>query len=299
MLKKFTFAALTIFAAIALLPSLGQAQQQQQQQKASFFQRVIVTRQPRFLINGISIAQNLRYEVVSRLEVAPSQGQGALAVRQSVVSAKLIAADPLSQATYTQALRNLAGTTFHYELNDENKVISFRGGKRSRAVKSVKAPEGNGFLMTSLIDDDGWKELATLTFFQPPSQKQRWVDQMFHDWSPMGSWTGETSYTIGRKRGKRQLYSYQHTMKFQAPEKSAKGEVSPLPFALDTADFKSMKSGGAITYDVGRARVESVEELFHVQGVVAATVLGQPARIQLEEKQAFAIQIQDQNAWSQ
>jgi hypothetical protein len=163
----------------------------------------------------------------------------------------------------------------------------------------VKAPEGNGFLMTSLIDDDGWKELATLTFFQPPSQKQRWVDQMFHDWSPMGSWTGETSYTIGRKRGKRQLYSYRHTMKFQAPEKSAKGEVSPLPFALDTADFKSMKSGGAITYDVGRARVESVEELFHVQGVVAATVLGQPARIQLEEKQAFAIQIQDQNAWSQ
>jgi hypothetical protein len=297
MSKRLTSIALITFGLIAQLPSPVQAQQQQQQ--STFFQRVIVTRQPRFLINGVSINQNLRYEVVSRLEVTPSQQQSVLAVRQSVVSAKLIAADPLSQATYTQALNRLIGTTFHYQLNDQNKVISFRGGKSSREVKSVKALEGKGFLMTSLIDDDGWKELASLTFFQPPPQKQRWVDQMFHDWSPLGSWTGETSYTSGRKRGKRQLYSYQHSMKYQAPKESTKRAVSALPFSLDGAEFRSIKSGGQITYDIAKARVESVEELFHVQGVVAATVLGQAARIQLEEKQAFSIQIQDQNAWRQ
>ena len=290
-----------------------------EQESGSFYQKVAVSRNPKFLVSGVAIEQLLQYEIISKLEVGPSQGAGALSVKQTVVSGRLLKADPLSQSSYAAALKKIAGTTFRYEFNDSNRVISFRGGKAEKeaiAIKDLsleKLMNSKGFLLTSLIDDDGWKELAELTFFQPPPQKKQWVSQFHHDWTPLGSWTGETTYAIGRKRGKWQVYGYKHDVKYNAPgaEKDPKApgrpgaaakdkpKVSGLPFTLKGADFTPINSGGQIVYDKTKSRIESAEEIFHVRGVVAANVLGQDTRVQLEEKQMFKIQLNDQNAWSQ
>ena len=306
-------AALPLIVSTLFVPQLSKADEQ-----GSFFQQVMVSRNPKFLVSGVAMEQLLQYEIISKLEVGPSQGAGALSVKQTVVSGRLIKADPLSQSSYAAALKKIAGTTMRYELNDANEVISFRGGKESRKAIAIdklsidKLLGNKGFLLTSLIDDDGWKELAALTFFQPTPQQRQWKGQFHHDWTPLGSWSGETVFAVGRKRGKWQLYQYQHEMKYRAPGVKAPGEKkdgdkgaadSPLtgglPFALKGADFTPLKSGGQIVYDTAKSRIESAEELFHVRGTVAANVLGQETRIQVEEKQMFKILVNDQNAWSQ
>ena len=327
--------------AALLLPALWLSSLVSADEQGTFFQKVAVSRNPKFLVSGVTMEQLLQYEIVSKLEVRPSQGAGALTVKQTIVSGRLIKADPLSQSSYAEALKKIAGTTLRYELNDSNEVISFRGGKASRTAIAIdklsieKLLDNKGFMLTSLIDDDGWKELATLTFFQPTPQQRQWKTQFHHDWAPLGSWSGETTFAVGRKRGKWQLYGYQHDMKYRAPgEKKAvakrdegggkgepgkgepgKGEpgksevgdekasatpgIGGLPFSLKGADFTPLKSGGQIVYDTAKGRIESAEELFHVRGVVAATVLGQESRIQVEEKQMFKILLNDQNVWSQ
>lgn len=253
--------------------------------------------------------QLLQYEIISRLEVAPSQGGQGVHVRQTVISGRLLKADPTSQSTYAAALKNLAGTTMQYELNEQNRVTKFRGGKAARKPIAIdklsieKLLDSKGFLLTSLIDDDGWKELAELTFFQPDPQSRQWKTQFHHDWSPLGSWSGETTFATSRKRGKWQIYQYQHDAKYRPPGKDDKGEspvaVAGLPFALTGAEFRTLKNGGQIVYDTSRRRMESAEELFHVQGAVNANVLGQAAQVKLEEKQVFRIQISEQNRWQQ
>jgi hypothetical protein len=292
------FALLILFLTISP-PSHAIAQEQGlTKEKGSFYQRVAVQRSPKFAVNGLTFDQSLEYEVISRLEVTLSQGPGVLSVKHVVVRANFGKADPMSRSTYAAALKNIVGTTLKYELNEDNQVISFVGGNASKKAISVGLPDSKGFVLTSLIDDDGWKELAAITFFHPPAQAKQWKTQFYHDWKPLGSWAGETTYATGRRRGKGQIYTYQHEMKYRPPSDKAEKATS-LPFALNTAEFSPVRSAGQIMYDKARGRMSQAEEQFHVQGIVTATVLGQAAKIQLEERQAFLIQIEDQDTWKQ
>ena len=78
-----------------------------------------------------------------------------------------------------------------------------RAARRPQAARVERGAEA-GFMVTSVMDEDGWKEMAQLSFFVPEEQtsgSQTWVRKMTHDFGPLGSWAGETHYTPKEGQG--------------------------------------------------------------------------------------------------
>src|SRR5947207_2110449 len=62
-----------------------------------FYQEVSVTQKPTFKVQGLPIAMDVRYQVVSRFTVKKQHKDGSLVVEQKIGKAKLIFADELSK----------------------------------------------------------------------------------------------------------------------------------------------------------------------------------------------------------
>ena len=264
------------------------------------YQELDVARNPKFIVQGLPFDQELRYQVLSEFRIGKLQENGSRTVEQTVIDAKLVSADALSRAAMGEAVTKLKGRTFAFKLNQLQEVEDFAAGKEGQKSIKIKAPfdvlNTEGFRITSVIDQDGWKELAQLSFFVPRDQQQAWVGQMRHDWDALGSWEGETTYRLGREQKNLLPVKYAHKMKYTAPKE---GGAGGLPFEIGDANFKPNTAGGLIQYDLRAGRVTAVQENFHVLGELDADVLGQKTKIQVEEQQVFTLRLLDQNPWQQ
>src|SRR5262249_25959116 len=139
--------------------------------------------------------QNTRYLLVSRMAVEKRTDDGGLVVRQKVEGVRLASADPALQAWLNELLRKTDGATFTWTLNARREVTHFTGPRETPKVFAGVNPLGGpGFLLWSFLDPDGWKELAQLTLFRPPSpvrKGEKWARPLTHSWGPLGSWNGQ------------------------------------------------------------------------------------------------------------
>jgi hypothetical protein len=259
------------------------------------FQSVEIHRRPTFVMPGITMPQELRYRIVSKLEVARRAADGSRKVVQIIESTHLDHADEMSRAMFAKSLKALQRQQYTFKLNEHNEVIEFTGLKKNAVVLPVKLPTLSGFQLTSVIDEDGWKELAQFTFFQPDSglaQGQPYVRQMTHDFTPFGAWSGTTSFVGADVRRGLQSFKFQHALKFTPPvEKAAAG---PMGFRVVSSRFTIDQADGTLQYDHKNHRVSLARETFHVKGTVAVELAGQSVNIQLTEQQQMTIRITDQ-----
>ncbi len=267
--------------------------------KQPLFQEIDVQRRPTFVVRGVTVAQSIRYRILSRLDVERQTPEGTRQVVQAIVATRLEHADDLSRATFVASLEKMQGRRFTYTLSPHNEVIDFSGHKKDVRSASVETGPGKGFLLTSVIDKDGWKELAELTFFRPGNgestgEKTR-VRQMTHDWSPLGSWEGITTFVKRGQEDRRQRFDFSHKMTYMPP----KNREGVLPFRITSAEFRPEQASGSLLFDSTLDRVTGAEETFRVKGVVGTELLGQSMVIQLEENQTMKITIVDQNPWGQ
>jgi hypothetical protein len=150
-------------------------------------------------------------------------------------------------------------------------------------------------MLTSLIDDDGWKELSLLAFYRPPLPPRDtppWQRQMVHDWGVLGRWSG---VTLIQPQGDpsaagEQTFAYTHRMTYTPPGEKAVG----LPFRLLEAHFEPVTAGGTMVYHPQTERVRLVSEQFHVRGKLSAMLLEQSTDIQLEEVQTLRVELSEQ-----
>jgi hypothetical protein len=260
------------------------------------YQRIDIQRRPTFSIQGLTTAQNIHYLLSSKLTVEP-EADGSRTVTQVVEDTKLLAADDLSRANFTKSLDELKRRQFTYKLNSRGDVVEFTGYEKNLASLPVDLASGNGFMVTSVIDEDGWKELAELTFLSPKLDAQPgepWKRQMAHDWGPLGSWSGATTFSWARGNGNdaaSQRIDYQHEMTYRAP---AAGDEGGLPFEIKAANFTVREAAGVITYDRTKQRVSTVEEIFDVGGSVTVDLLGTALPVELTERQQITIRLSEQ-----
>ena len=263
----------------------------------TLFQEVHILRQPKFSVLGTVFAQDLRYKILSELHVGQADQRGGREVEQIVLETELVKGDPLSKAMMQESLRALKGWKFSYRLNSKNEVVEFDGAVA--APKAVAAaPAGlKGITVTSVMDVDGWREMAELSFLQPDPQglkRQCWIRQITHDFGPLGHWSGKTKYSPGgTKQGLLQI-NYQHDLKYQPP---VKGKADGLPLTIKKADLKVETADGIISYDTRLGRVQTAQERFQVEGALITEVLGRNSTVQLEEKQLIWLRLHDQNPW--
>jgi hypothetical protein len=258
-------------------------------------QEVEIIRRPRFSIQGLTTAQEIRYRLISWLDVE-SQADGSRKVLHYIQDTQLIAADELSRETFAKSLERLKSQQLAYTVNSLGEVIEFTGHKNNLKAIAVDAPALQGFAVTSVIDQDGWKELAALTFLIPdPKLKtsaKTWHRPMNHDWGPLGSWSGSTTLKRrGTVKGIQEI-EYSHYMHYTKP--GAAGEA--LPFKITDARFEPQKAGGRLEFDTQKQQVRLVQEAFEVRGVVTAVVLGQSLEIQLSEQQLIEIRIRERKS---
>ncbi len=256
-------------------------------------------RAPKYSILGVETVQDLQYQILSELRIAEPNDQGARKVAQCVKEARLVKSDDLSRGMYEKSLRDLVGWQFSYQLNRHGEVVELKSGPaEGRSSAPIEPAGAKGFLVTSVMDEAGWKELAQLSFFAPDSQasgNQPTIRQMTHDFGPLGTWSGTTRFEPkGTQRGVLRV-DYAHDMSYHPPE-SDKGE---LPFAVKEARFKPEVAGGTIYFDTKTGRVQSAQDRFVVRGEIATEILGQAATVQVEEQQAITVRIFDQKPSSQ
>ncbi|MCH7725833.1 MAG: DUF4339 domain-containing protein [Planctomycetes bacterium] len=264
----------------------------------TLFQELDVIRNPRFVVQGLPIEQQIKYRMLSQLQVSEPDADGIRRVAQVVLDTKLDKADELSRAIFQESLLALRGHQFSFKLNRLHEVFDFRGHKDNKKAKKVDVLGGQGFLVSSVMDKDGWTELAQLSFFLPRPQArigETWRGQMAHDWGPLGSWSGSTTYKLKSRQDDIIQVDYAYEMVYSPPAKGRRD----LPFQINSARFTPVAAGGAIQYSDRQKRVTVAVERFHVQGVLETVVLGQVARIQIEEKQAIQVRLFDQNPWKQ
>ncbi|MCA9173402.1 MAG: DUF4339 domain-containing protein [Planctomycetales bacterium] len=262
------------------------------------FQEVDIHRRPTFMLPGIEIVQDIRYVVLSRLHLGAVDGDGNREVTQYIEGTRLLKADDLSRATFAKSLESLQRQQFVFTLTKDREVVDFRGHEDNRKLVPVEVAAERGVMVTSVIDLDGWRELAEYAFFRPATGRQSWKRKMTHDWGALGSWSGETTFLFNSPDvdGDIMPVQFQHNMK-HSPPRDGKPASLGMGMQLDRAEFRAMETSGAIRFNVLRQRVESVREQFAVQGRIQASMLGQPVTVDLTEQQVIGIQLSDDNPW--
>ncbi len=257
-----------------------------------FYQTLDIHRRPTFVVLGTTLAQELRYRIVSQIEIGTPDDMGARRAVQIIERTRLLQADDLTRAAYATALKSLERQQYTFKLNARNEIIEFtRPGMKAAAV-AVERRATQGVQLTKVIDDDGWKELAELTFFRPEpdvAQGQPYVRQISHDWTPLGAWSGTTRFTGQQVVGDQQTINFRHSLTYVPPK--ANPAAGPLGLRIVSAACSIDRAEGDIEYDLGLQRVANVRETFQVHGTIAAELLGQPATIELQERQLLTIRI--------
>ena len=256
------------------------------------YQEVVVAQKSVCRVQGLDSHFDLRYGVLSSLNIK-EHSDGGLDVEQKIEAAKLLQADDAIQALFSSLLQKLTGTTFTIVFGPGRELTRFDGVKDR--LQAGGAPViGQTILLASLIDRDGWKELARYSFFQPHKPlrpRVRWDQSVMHSWGFLGSWTGQVSFGYAGQQGDLQRFPYAFNLTYVPP----KPEARDLLFPVSKASFKHGKDGGTIYFDPGKQRVSRVEERFHVKGQMTIEVLGQSLPVDLDEEQSFQVRLLEQD----
>jgi hypothetical protein len=271
--------------------SKREAMEGQPLESGKLYQEVLVTQHTRCNMQGMGFDGDLQYRVLSSLSIDKRNPDGSLKVTQKVEQAELTRADALTQTVVGGLLGQLVGSTFQITVDPDGRVVDFQGAKGQIQAAAGNNPlGGQSFTMASIIDPDGWREIADLTFFRPEDPadgEPQWERPAKHSWGPLGSWTGRVSYARAGKEGTLDRIRYTYKLAHQAP----KGDAGGLPFQVSRADFKHQEAGGSIEFDNAKRRVVKAEEHFPVKGNLTIGLLGQETPVELEETQDFRIRI--------
>ncbi|HYH67755.1 MAG TPA: hypothetical protein VD866_23865 [Urbifossiella sp.] len=256
----------------------------------SFDQEVSVSRRSALRVLGVGAPQAAEYTFTSRLTVETVGADEGLTVKQRVEGTRLVTCDPAARAELEDALRKARGATFTITVGPGGGVTGLKGPADAPRVAEGLDPGGaQTFRVWSLLDADGWKELAGLTFFQPGrplAAGETWFRPLVHNWGPLGSWAGRTRYTAAGRRDGAERIDYAHELTYRPPPAGG-----GLPFRVVRAEFSAPTGGGVIRYDAARGRVESAEETFRVRGAVTVAVGGVETAAGVEEVQVFRLRL--------
>ncbi len=256
----------------------------------TFYQDLLVAQKPTFRMQGLVFQSHLQYSVLSSFTVEKITPQE-LVVIQKVEAAKLLQADPTMQGLLAPAVAKLPGTTFTILLSPQMQVKKFVGAAAKIQIANPMLG-GLGFQTASLLDLDGWREMAQATFFlpdRPLAKDTRWTKPMAHNWGPLGSWSGQTLYAYTGQKGTLHQFAYGHKMTYLPP----KGKGMGLPLQITGAAFQAHEAAGTLLFDADKGRVLAGEERFHVRGALTLAILGQNIAVEIEEEQQFRFQILD------
>jgi hypothetical protein len=257
------------------------------------FQLIAVQKHSKFSVQGLPLESKVRYRLLSRLAMRVSPLDDSLTIKQKVETTKLEEADELSKALLTTMLKDLTGKTITIRVGSNGEITSIEGIPKPMAPAVGNGLDFRGAILTSLIDEDGWKELTRATLFAPQRplvESASWEESMTHSWGDLGSWQGQTMYEYKGTSENLHSIGYTHDLSYQPPRV---GERNNLPFQIANPAFRTKAAQGTLRFDANKSRLSSMEENFQVEGRLMIEVAGQSLPLHLEETQRFQLEILD------
>ena len=256
------------------------------------FQLVTVSKKPTFKVQGLPFESKIRYKLLSRLTMRVSPFDNSLTIKQKVETTKLEEADELSEALLAKMLKDLTGKTITIRIDSQGDVTRIEGVPEPQAAAIGNNLDVRGVVLSSLIDRDGWKELAKATLFTPPeplTKDAAWEEPVSHGWGPLGGWQGRSAYKSAEESEGLQTFSYVLHLRYQPPDR----QDHTLPFKIADPMFRTKKAQGTLKFDLHKGRLSSMEETFHVAGQMTIQIAGQNLPLVLEEEQQFQLELFD------
>lgn len=256
------------------------------------FQLIEVSKRPRFKVQGLPFESKIRYKLLSRLTMRVSPFDNSLTIKQKVETTKLEEADELSKVVLTKMLKELTGTTITIRIDSKGEIARIEGVPEPGAAEIGNGLDVRGMMLSSLIDRDGWKELAKATLFTPPrnlTKNASWDEPVSHSWGPLGSWQGRSTYKSEGEREGLKAIGYVLTLRYRPPDR----QDNTLPFKITDPTFSTKTARGTLKFDPVKGRLSSLEETFHVEGQMMIQIAGQNLPLVLEEEQQFQLRLFD------
>jgi hypothetical protein len=248
-----------------------------------FYQELVTQQKSVFRVKGLLLQSGLQYRILSSFSVVKMNGDGSLDVKQKIEEANLLQADSLTQPLVLPQLKKMPGTVFSIHFNKDMEVTEFL----APPIQAAIGRNDLGLQMVSLLDRDGWKEMAEVSFFQPNRPLKagsQWDRSMSHGWGEFGKWAGKVHYRYEGKQKSLHKVGYVLKMTYEAPKEGGQNLIGKAAFQTQTAH-------GNIYFDADQGKVLSAEELFHVRGVLEINLLGQKTPVEMEEQQTFKLRI--------
>jgi hypothetical protein len=255
----------------------------QLKQGDKFYQELFIQQKSLCRVQGLLVQTGLQYRLLSSFTVEKRKDDGSMEVKQKIKEANLLQADPLTQPLVVPLLKKMPGTVFTIHFNKQMEVTEFVGPPMQAAI----GRNDLGLQMVSLLDRDGWKEMAEVSFFQPNRPLKagsQWTRNITHNWGELGKWTGKVHYRHEGKQKSLHKIAYALKLAHESPKEGGGNLVGK-------AVFQAPAAHGNIYFDADQGKVLSAEERFHVKGVLEINLLGQKTPVEMEEEQTFKVRI--------
>lgn len=248
-----------------------------------FHQELVTQQQSVYRVQGLLLQTGLQYRILSSFSVEKINDDGSMEVKQKIEEASLLQADALTQPLVLPELKKLPGTVFTIRFNKDLEVVEFR----APPIKAIIGRNDLGLQMASLMDRDGWKEMAEVTFFQPNRPLKvgsRWDRPFTHSWGDFGKWTGKVHYGYEGEQKSLHKVAYALKLTHEPPKEVVANLVGKAAFQLQAAN-------GNIYFAADQGKVLAAEEYFRVRGALEINVLGQKTPVEMEEEQVFKLRV--------
>jgi len=198
-----------------------------------------------------------------------------------------------ANTTLAEFFKNLVGSEFKLTLDKDMKVTKVEG--RDEFLK--KLGQSNQMmepLLKKVLNENALKQMADPTFGMVPGKPvgvgESWTRETKLDLGPIGSYKNTYKYTLESvdPQGVAKI-KVEMNLNYEAPVDVGEG----LPFRIKSAKLASKDSGGSITFDTNKGRLDKSDLRIKLEGDLEIEISGQTSKVEIKQDQNTTISTSD------
>lgn len=198
-----------------------------------------------------------------------------------------------ANTSLAEFFKQLVGTEFKLTLDKDMKVTKIDG--RDEFLRKLgQANQTMEPMLKRVLNDEALKQMADPMIGLLPGKLvgkgDKWTRESKLNLGPIGSYKNSFNYTLDKIEKDMAEITVVSKLVYEPPTESGDG----LPFRIKNAKLDSKESGGKISFDVKKNRLEKQELSVNLAGELTIEIAGQETKVELTQDQKTTITTSDQ-----